>query len=502
MDIGAADNGNGTLNIVFGHNATPARVNEAISSIAYANRSEILSAGAEIDWTFSDGNRGDQGSGGALAAVRTTRVNVTAAPVLALDATSLGFAARYVDSVSGAKVVTLTNVGETTLYIGGIGVSGDFALAHDCLGPLAPAARCSLSVTFAPSAPDNRTGTVIVVSDAKDSPQVVMLAGVGIAFTDTQAPTVPAGLQAARASATQIDLGWSASSDEVRVAKYLIYRDGAQIASQSPMTFADTGLKALTTYRYAIAACDPTGNCSTRSAEVSATTGDAITNAAPVLNFTVGWNLVGNGVEAPITVATTFADATRVVTIWKRVPVGSIPGIVYPTWAFYSPTLSDNGQAYAASRGYEFLTEISAGEGFWVKANAVFSASLPLAAAVQSSSFATIEVNEQRLDGARTLQSGWSLIATGDSPTPLDFNSAVGIRLATTPTPGRINAYLSTLWAWDAAQSLWYFWAPSLGWGNALSEYLASKGYLDFAALPTTPTGTLSPTTGFWVNMP
>gem|GEM_PF-6974852 len=31
---------------------------------------------------------------------------------------------------------------------------------------------------------------------------------------------------------------------------------------------------------------------------------------------------------------------------------------------------------------------------------------------------------------------------------------------------------------------------------------LPNKGYLDFATMPTTPAGTFSPTTEFWVNLP
>jgi len=55
---------------------------------------------------------------------------------------------------------------------------------------------------------------------------------------------------------------------------------------------------------------------------------------------------------------------------------------------------------------------------------------------------------------------------------------------------------ITTLWAWDAAQTNWYFYAPSLDNSGGLAAYIATKGYLNFG------TGTLSPTTGFWVNKP
>ena len=47
---------------------------------------------------------------------------------------------------------------------------------------------------------------------------------------DTTAPTVPTGLSATAASATEVDLGWTASSDDTGVAGYGVYRDGVHLA--------------------------------------------------------------------------------------------------------------------------------------------------------------------------------------------------------------------------------------------------------------------------------
>ena len=205
-----------------------------------------------------------------------------------------------------------------------------------------------------------------------------------------------------------------------------------------------------------------------------------------------GWNLLGNGVEAPITVATTFNDATKVSTIWKWLASGTTPGLAYPTWAFYAPIQTDGGAAYAASKGYDFLTKLNPGEGFWVNAQTAFTVPLPSGAVVQSAAF--------RSGGTHVLPSGWSLIAIGDSPTPTLFNTALAS--ATPPSPGQVSTNLTSLWAWDATKQNWYFWAPSLVNSGTLASYITSKGYLDTATLPTTPTGNLSPTTGFWVNRP
>ncbi len=85
VNIGTVSNSNGTLAINFNSNATQARVNTALSSLAYRNTSDNPAASVQIDWTFSDGNTGTQGTGGALRALGSTAVNITAvndAPVL------------------------------------------------------------------------------------------------------------------------------------------------------------------------------------------------------------------------------------------------------------------------------------------------------------------------------------------------------------------------------------------------------------------------------------
>jgi glucose/arabinose dehydrogenase len=96
--------------------------------------------------------------------------------------------------------------------------------------------------------------------------------------TDTKAPTIPAGLSGS-ASGTTATLNWLPSKDNVGVAGYIVYRDGAKVASTPNTTFVDSGLAANTTYRYAVAARDAQGNTSSRSRKTSVTTGASCTNA-------------------------------------------------------------------------------------------------------------------------------------------------------------------------------------------------------------------------------
>ncbi|WP_434391326.1 fibronectin type III domain-containing protein [Melittangium boletus] len=104
--------------------------------------------------------------------------------------------------------------------------------------------------------------------------------------SDTQAPSTPANLSATASSSSQINLTWSASSDNVGVTGYDIYRGGAQVGSAGSTTYSDTGLSASTAYSYTVRARDAAGNTSGASNTASATTQAGSTN--PGSEFTTG----------------------------------------------------------------------------------------------------------------------------------------------------------------------------------------------------------------------
>src|SRR5213076_1211083 len=98
---------------------------------------------------------------------------------------------------------------------------------------------------------------------------------------DTTAPSVPTGLTATAVSSSQINLSWAASSDNVGVSGYRVYRDGAQIATTSATSFPNSGLSPSTTYSYTVAAFDAAGNLSAQSSPASATTPSAPDTTTP-----------------------------------------------------------------------------------------------------------------------------------------------------------------------------------------------------------------------------
>lgn len=89
---------------------------------------------------------------------------------------------------------------------------------------------------------------------------------------DVVPPTTPTDLVATAVSSSQIDLSWTASTDNVLVAGYLIYRDSVQIATSTVTAYSDTGLAPETEYSYTVLAFDGSGNFSSSSAVATATT--------------------------------------------------------------------------------------------------------------------------------------------------------------------------------------------------------------------------------------
>ena len=96
---------------------------------------------------------------------------------------------------------------------------------------------------------------------------------------DSTPPTAPTNLSATAPSSTQVNLSWSAATDNVAVTGYRVERcQGAgcssfvQVATPAGTSFNDTGLAAATSYSYRVRAADAAGNLGGYSGVQSATT--------------------------------------------------------------------------------------------------------------------------------------------------------------------------------------------------------------------------------------
>jgi hypothetical protein len=103
------------------------------------------------------------------------------------------FSAQAVGTTSAAQTVTVQNVGSSTLHVSGVTVSGDYIISNGCTSGVAPNNTCQISVSFKPTAPGTRTGTLTITDDAFDSPQSVPLSGSGTNGTSPILQVTPNG---------------------------------------------------------------------------------------------------------------------------------------------------------------------------------------------------------------------------------------------------------------------------------------------------------------------
>jgi hypothetical protein len=103
------------------------------------------------------------------------------APVVSFSPASLTFSAQQVGTSSSAQSVILKNIGDATLTISSITVSGDFSQTNTCGSSVAMNASCTLRVIFKPTAGGTRTGAVTITDNAIPTSQAVSLTGTGTA---------------------------------------------------------------------------------------------------------------------------------------------------------------------------------------------------------------------------------------------------------------------------------------------------------------------------------
>ncbi|MFF5183509.1 carbohydrate binding domain-containing protein [Streptomyces sp. NPDC000345] len=112
--------------------------------------------------------------------------------------------------------------------------------------------------------------------------------GGGGGGSDTQAPSAPSGLTSTGKTSSSVSLSWNASTDNVGVTAYDIYRGSTQVLSVAGTSATVSGLSPSTGYTFSVKARDAAGNVSASSGSVSVTTnagsgGTTFKQAAPYL---------------------------------------------------------------------------------------------------------------------------------------------------------------------------------------------------------------------------
>ncbi|WP_371915717.1 galactose-binding domain-containing protein [Paenibacillus odorifer] len=89
-------------------------------------------------------------------------------------------------------------------------------------------------------------------------------------------------------------MSWTASTDNVGVTGYRVFRGGVEVGAPTDTSFSDTGLTASTAYSYMVKAVDAAGNLSANSNTASATT-SSTPDAG--INLALGKTAVASSIE-------------------------------------------------------------------------------------------------------------------------------------------------------------------------------------------------------------
>jgi chitodextrinase len=174
------------------------------------------------------------------------------------------------------------------------------------------------------------------------------------ATPDVLPPTSPTNLQSSNLTASSLTLLWSASTDNVAVTGYRVFRNGIQVGTTKATTFADTQLVSSTIYVYTVAAFDGSGNTSVPSQSLSVTTASAA--LTPPTFVQANNNQIANGASTSVILsAPTHPGNTIVVyVIWNNTNAVALNDSVGNTFVNVGPPLSwgngSSAQVYYATR--------------------------------------------------------------------------------------------------------------------------------------------------------
>lgn len=104
-------------------------------------------------------------------------------PAVALRPTQLSFPRQLVGTQGLPQTVTIYNPGMVPLGVQSVSTSADFSQTNTCGTSVAPAANCTISVTFVPTAAGNRSSALTITDNASGSPQTVSLTATATDFS-------------------------------------------------------------------------------------------------------------------------------------------------------------------------------------------------------------------------------------------------------------------------------------------------------------------------------
>jgi hypothetical protein len=156
------------------------------------------------------------------------------------------------------------------------------------------------------------SGSTVTINDTAPTTDRWDLASIEIlaATPDTIPPTYPTNLTATATNANQVSLSWTASTDNVGVAGYTIYRNRFPIATSTGTTYVDGTVHPSTTYQYTVQAFDAAGNVSGQSTPPTSVTTPAASSNPPVISNVASSDVLSD--SATITWTTDVPSSSQV----------------------------------------------------------------------------------------------------------------------------------------------------------------------------------------------
>lgn len=199
-------------------------------------------------------------------------------------------------------------------------------------------------------------GCAILSSATGDASTAVVIAD-AVKFVylgDIEPPTQPTGLAAAALATDRMQLTWTASTDNVGVEGYAVFRGGAQVGESPTPAFTDSGLQPNTAYTYTVAAFDEMRNISAQSASVVRYT-LSVPPSPETLTCDKAAGAWHNTAAFTFTAVGGFGEGTlaRYRVAWNQNPSHTFT--ISDPWWFTSPTRVQNagaGDWYLHVRGF------------------------------------------------------------------------------------------------------------------------------------------------------
>ena len=204
-------------------------------------------------------------------------VAMTACALSWFGAAQLADAARAVNTTIGSGPVSPTNL--TTASFAFTASQG--GATFTCKLDTGTVAACASPKAYAGLTAGSHTFSVYATKSGTSDPTPATSTWT----IDLTAPTLPGGFAASAASSTSAKLTWTASTDNLAVGGYDVFRDGALLTSVGNVTtYTDATITGGSTHTYAVRARDTVGNVSALTTAMAVTTPfppDTVIDTAP-----------------------------------------------------------------------------------------------------------------------------------------------------------------------------------------------------------------------------